>query len=232
MGVKDDIGDKTFKAGMLADAENLGDKGNNTSKPFNPDWNPAFKNDIHGVFLITGDSHETTAEKLAEIKKIFWVENHCASIHQVFKIVGDVRPGKEKGHEQFVFCSPPFDRLRLIPVYSFGFLDGVSQPAVKDVDKNPHPGQETIRQGVILLGREADTPDVPNVTSRPSWALDGSFLVFRLLHQLVPEFNKFLKDNPLPEVPDRRLGSELLGARLVGRWKSGMRHKVLITISD
>ncbi len=53
------------------------------------------------------------------------------------------------------------------------------------------------------------------MTKRPSWAVDGSFLCFRKLKQNVPEFRSFLKEtgdgNP-----------ELLGARLVGRWESGM----------
>ena len=39
---------------------------------------------------------------------------------------------------------------------------------------------------MILTGRPGDT------TVRPSWALDGSFLVFRKLKQLVPEFNAYL----------------------------------------
>lgn len=97
---------------------------------------------------------------------------------------------------------------------SFGFLDGISHPAVQGVDTSPNPGQETVRQGIILLGRD------PN-TGRPPWALDGSLLSFRYLFQLVPEFDAFLKQNPITSVPDPTLGSELLGARLVGRWKSG-----------
>lgn len=108
--------------------------------------------------------------------------------------------------------------------YSFGFLDGVSQPAVQGFHTSPNPGQELIRQGIILLGREGDKPDVSGVTQRPSWALDGSFLCFRYLEQKVPEFNKFLTDKALtindPSAPPD-LGRELLGARLVGRWKSG-----------
>jgi hypothetical protein len=114
--------------------------------------------------------------------------------------------------------------------YSFGYLDGVSQPAVLGVDAKLPLGQETVRQGIVLLGREGDEilaqnkPPTPN--KRPSWALDGSFLCFRYLFQRVPEFNAFLKEHALP-IPDpglphdSELGSELLGARLVGRWKSG-----------
>jgi len=67
------------------------------------------------------------------------------------------------------------------------------------------------------MGHEGD-----QVTNRPAWAVDGSYLAFRYLFQNVPEFNNFLKENPVPVpglTPEE--GSELLGARLVGRWKSG-----------
>ena len=60
---------------------------------------------------------------------------------------------------------------------------------------------------------------------------DHAFCAFRYrqFDQLVPEFNKFLQDNPIID-PRTGLpvenGSELLGARLVGRWKSGMYSSV------
>lgn len=103
--------------------------------------------------------------------------------------------------------------------HSFGFLDGISQPTLDGLTEfEPFPNGEktpTIAQGVTLVGRPGD-----NVTNRPTWALDGSFLSFRYLFQLVPEFNSFLKANPIPDMPAAE-GSELLGARLVGRWRSG-----------
>ena len=108
----------------------------------------------------------------------------------------------------------------------------MSQPAVQGVDTSPNPGQETIPQGVVLLGRDGDTVAPASgspLVSRPPWALDGSFLCFRYLPQLVPEFDDFLKQNPIPGPPPNE-GSELLGARLVGRWKSGMSfHRYLDT---
>ena len=87
---------------MLAGAEGLHDKGTTTGSKFDPDWLPAFKQQIDGVILITGECHPTVNEKLAEIKKIFKVDTQAASIHKVASIVGDVRPGSEKGHEQSV----------------------------------------------------------------------------------------------------------------------------------
>jgi deferrochelatase/peroxidase EfeB len=122
---------------------------------------------------------------------------------------------------------PAADALRL----SFGFNDGLSQPAIDGFTTQAQPGQKSVRQGIALIGRDGDNGDVgpgqadgPGIT-RPLWALDGSFLAFRYLKQLVPEFNSFLELNalqvPIPQLPGDPSGAELLGARLVGRWKSG-----------
>lgn len=181
----DRIGDTPFEAGMLNDTK------------LNDDttlWEPAFKEDIHGLIIITGDCQARVDAKLEGVKKIL----DCA-IHTVKVINGKVRPGGQDGHEHF------------------GYLDGVSQPAVLGVDQNLHRGQETVRQGIILLGREGDSVAEDNgVDRRPSWSHDGSFLCFRYLFQNVLEFDKFVKDNNPPEAAD-----DLFGARLVGRWKSG-----------
>jgi len=94
-------------------------------------------------------------------------------------------------------------------------MDGISQPGITGFTTNPMPGQTVIDPGHILLGETGDS------LTRPTWAKDGSFLAFRQLKQLVPEFHKFLTDNPLP-VPGLtpQQGSDLLGARMIGRWKS------------
>jgi hypothetical protein len=88
-----------------------------------------------------------------------------------------------------------------------------------------------VNQGIILLGRDGDNGDAPagapppTGIQRPDWAVDGSFLTFRYLKQLVPEFDNFLEENalqvPIPIAPGDPNGKDLLGARLVGRWKSG-----------
>ncbi|KAI0399119.1 Dyp-type peroxidase [Xylaria palmicola] len=181
LGINDDIRDDIFKAGMLKDAPELGDK-------TEVDWDPKFKKDIHGVIIVTANSKAILDATLAGIKVIF-----LATIIDVKTLFGHTRPGPEDGHEHF------------------GFNDGLTQPAVKDVDAGviKEPNEDPVRQGIVLLGREGD--DVP----RPTWALDGSFLAFRYLKQLVPEFDNFLETNAL------HIPADMLGARLVGRWKSG-----------
>ena len=90
---KGTVGDPAFNNGMLADAYNLGDQISN--------WTPEFK-DVDGLIMITGDCHSTVVTRLAEIETIFLVGETGATIHQVLSIVGDVREGRESGHEQFV----------------------------------------------------------------------------------------------------------------------------------
>lgn len=92
--------DPNFLAGQKADAFNLGDKGTGTGKDFVPDWDPAFLQQIHGVILISGDSHGTVNKKLHQIKQLFHIESSHPSIKEVTSIVGDVRPGKQSAHEQ------------------------------------------------------------------------------------------------------------------------------------
>ena len=96
-------------------------------------------------------------------------------------------------------------------------MDGISNPAVNGFN-TPHPGQALVAPGIILFGESGDPKSRPGSTG---WAKDGSFLVFRQLAQRVPEFNKFLLDHA-PSETNMTLeeNAELLGARMIGRWKS------------
>jgi len=157
-------------------------------------WVPEFTGtSIHAVILLSSDTESNINSELDEIKSIL-----DSSTAEKYRLDGAVRPGDQEGHEHF------------------GYLDGISQPGIEGFTTNPVPGQTVIPAGMILLGENGDT------ITRPAWAKDGSFLAFRQLQQLVPEFNKFLTDNPIPVsglTSDQ--GSALLGARMVGRWKSG-----------
>jgi Dyp-type peroxidase family len=114
----------------------------------------------------------------------------------------------------------PFNKIHLIDIFvaDFGFLDGISQPVVKGFTANEVPGPAPVPNGVILTGRDGD------VNTRPSWALDGTFMAFRYFQQFVPEFNKYLLDNSVQNTNNNLTvqgGADFLGARMFGRWKSG-----------
>lgn len=155
-------------------------------------WLPEFLSDkIDGVFLVTGG---TDAAVDAEVKNL---EALGASMAVIRKDSGKVRPGLEKGHEHF------------------GWQDGISQPGITGLT-TPFPGQQMMEAGLYVFGYPVPAGTPPTAPA-PAWAKNGSLMVFRRLNQLVPEFAKFIADQ------GSQLGVDpvLLGARLVGRWKSG-----------
>ena len=72
---------------------------------------------------------------------------------------------------------------------SFGFLDNISNPQVKDFDKVIYPGPVPVEPGILITRQTGD----PYCKEREGWSKDGSLLIFRYLFQKVPEFNSFLK---------------------------------------
>ncbi len=151
-------------------------------------WKPPFANDaIDGVFLVTGGTTAAVDDETSEVLNMFG-----AAITVLFDETGNVRPGAENGHEHF------------------GWKDGISQPGVDGLN-NPFPGQQLVDPGTFVFGYGATKePALP-------WMINGSFMVFRRLNQLVPEFGAYLET----EADQKTTDPVLLGARLVGRWKSG-----------
>ena len=111
----------------------------------------------------------------------------------------------------------------------FGYRDGLSQPDVAWSDDDAGPAKVNFRH--FLLGYA--TPDISSrpkeVGSRPAsktataLARDGSYAVFRWLHQDVATFNTFLRtEGPklAPQLPPQE-AEELLAAKLMGRWRDG-----------
>jgi Dyp-type peroxidase family len=216
LSVPDNLGDAQFQAGQFADASALGD---DTSA-----WESVFKGtSIHGVFLIGSDS-QSNIDNLANT---LWGDLGT-SVSLDYSLNGAARPGSQKGHERMSRKTSSHLRADQV-VTDFGFLDGISNPAITGFAPTVLPGQSIIPSGIILTGRLGDT------TLRPSWTLDGSFLVFRKLKQLVPEFNKYLLDHPVQNAAGTlsvEQGAELLGARMIGRWKSGAPIDVSPAVDD
>jgi deferrochelatase/peroxidase EfeB len=85
------------------------------------------------------------------------------------------------------------------------------------------PGQRVVKPGVIIMGYPGD----PHASTRPAFAKDGSFMVFRKLEQNVLYLQDYVEQhwNTIPgEIKGTQLSDtqrkDLFGARMVGRFKS------------
>ncbi|KDQ26239.1 DyP-type peroxidase [Pleurotus ostreatus PC15] len=192
LNVHGDTLDKFFNMGQAADASALGDN----DPPTN--WVPALLKDrTHGAFLIASNDWAPVDALLARIIGFLGT-----SIVEVHRLKGAHRPGAFAGHEHF------------------GYLDGISQPAIGGFATSILPGQSLVLPGTILTGELGD----PLALTRPSWMKWGSFMAFRQLQQFVPEFDEHLLQmaSAIPdETRTKQERAELLGARMFGRWKSG-----------
>jgi hypothetical protein len=85
-----------FTLGQIADAELLGDPGRkqpttNDPNHYEPAWRDEFKQSIHGVVLITGDTWERVEARSDFIERAFKIDDpNAASIVEVLRIRGQV----------------------------------------------------------------------------------------------------------------------------------------------
>ncbi|KAJ5634943.1 uncharacterized protein N7484_008256 [Penicillium longicatenatum] len=183
------------------------------------DWVNEFKPNgggIDGCLTVAGDSIESI-EKM--VKKSFdWVFN----------------VGNDKQSIEIVYTKD--GQVYKEHLEHFGWVDGISQPIVKGLDPteaDDGKGMTPIDPGIIFVGNEGDD------SKHPAWAKDGSFMVFRIYEQLVPEFYRWAAINcsiPMAEIiksmqetgkppqgftPDAMNQLALFSSRLVGRWPNG-----------
>ena len=221
--------DQAFKQGLQARSSDLGDPTGAQAEGSPHNWFIGGPGDEPDVVLIVAsdDQDDLTAEvtRLENSIFAFRVNGQPArsGVQVLFKQQGAVLPGSLAGHEHF------------------GFLDGVSQPGLRgrlsndpnDVltpRQNPKdreqgkPGQDLLWPGEFIFGYPGQDPNANEVSDKgpiaeahPSWAKDGSFLVFRRLRQDVSALHRFLHD----KAQQFNIDPAFVGAKLVGRWPTG-----------
>jgi Dyp-type peroxidase family len=100
---------------------------------------------------------------------------------------------------------------------SFGFKDGIGQPAVEGSGiPGSNPGERPIKAGEFILGYPDETGSVGPMPVPEVLGRNGTYLVFRKLHTRVAAYRQYLRDKAAS-----REEEALLGAKMAGRWQSG-----------
>ena len=100
---------------------------------------------------------------------------------------------------------------------SFGFKDGIGQPAVEGSGRpSSNPRERPIKAGEIVLGYPDETGELPPMPTPAVLGRNGTYVVFRKLHTKVAAYRQYLHDRAA-----NRADEALLGAKMVGRWPSG-----------
>ncbi|MFE7313084.1 Dyp-type peroxidase [Streptomyces sp. NPDC057555] len=178
-----------FRQGMAARAEALGDVGESAPAHWEA---PLGTSDVHVVFVALAPDAPRLEAALERARPAY-----------------DQLPGVAAIWRQDC-CALPSETEH------FGYRDGVSHPAVEGSGIAASNQLEVpLKAGEFVLGQRDEiggiqTPQ-PEVLGR-----NGSYAVFRKLHQRVAAFRRYLRDNATgPE------DEELLAAKIMGRWRSG-----------
>lgn len=100
---------------------------------------------------------------------------------------------------------------------SFGFKDGIGQPAVQGSGRPAtNPRERPLEAGEIILGYPDETGELPPMPSPDVLGRNGTYVVFRKLHTKVAAYRSYLRARAAT-----RAEEDLLGAKMVGRWQSG-----------
>lgn len=200
-----------FKDGMRARASQIGDDGDNAPANWPVNLGQAR---IDVLMIVASDSADDRNEEVAH----FIRRAALRGLSLVFQQDGMTRRDAP-GHEHF------------------GFKDGISQPGIAGFnDQSLIPGQDAIAPGEFVLGYQRQPqppqpqpgepgyppaqpppPEPDPLNPEPAWLKNGSFLVFRRLTQDVAGFQQFVHDAAAEE----QWSEDLLGAKLVGRYRSG-----------
>ncbi len=99
----------------------------------------------------------------------------------------------------------------------FGFRDGMSHPAIEGSGiPSTNPGDPPLKAGEFILGYPDEFGESPTIPQPGILGRNGTYIVFRKLHQRVAAFRQYLKVNSSGADEE-----ELLAAKMMGRWRSG-----------
>ncbi|MDQ6606504.1 MAG: Dyp-type peroxidase [Actinomycetota bacterium] len=188
-----------FREGMAARADLLGDGGD--SSPVN--WEgPLGTPEVHALVMISASHPEALAAHDRRVRESI---ERGGGLSVIYDDLGSALPG---GAEHF------------------GYADGFAQPAIEGAGLPALPGQgaplrdgkwRPIRAGEFILGYPDEEDGLPSAPDPHQLSANGSYLVYRKLHQDVAGFRARLAASA-KLYPG---GDELLAAKIVGRWRDG-----------
>ena len=178
-----------FQQGMAARAKALGDTGE--SSPEN--WEkPLGTPEVHVVLVAVSQDAQRLESILDQARNAY---QYLSGITEIWQQNCYALPSEKE---------------------PFGFKDGISHPAIEGSGiPGTNPKEQPLKAGEFVLGYRDEIGGIqipqPDVLGR-----NGTYIVFRKLHQRVAAFRQYLKANSTgPE------DEELLAAKMMGRWRSG-----------
>ena len=240
-----------FRMGMRARASILGDDQVSSPEHWDPIWRDNPK-DVHMWISINGITEQDVEERYQTILKLQAdVNKGIPAEEQVELLTGHRGPN---GEENLPY-QPASAIYKDIDVHGtsvsvptdkehFGYSDGISDPYFKGMgadtedcigsgsptgeDPKTAAGWKPIDTGEFVLGHRDETNEYPEAPMPPLLSHNGSFMVYRKLHENVGAFEEYTKKAG----EHFHTGAEGVKASFAGRWPNGAPMATYPTLEE
>jgi Dyp-type peroxidase family len=179
-----------FRQGMGARAKALGDVGASAPEHWEA---PLGSLDVHVVLTAVSTNQEQLDSALARAKHVL---EQVPGVAAIWRQDSHVLPGEKE---------------------PFGFKDGISHPPIDGSGiPGTNPNERPLKPGEFVLGYPDEIVESPPFPQPAALGRNGSYIVFRKLHQRVAAFRQYLKSQATSSEDE-----ELIAAKMMGRWRSG-----------
>jgi Dyp-type peroxidase family len=212
-----------FSMGMKARRDIIGDTGPNHYKYWDPIWNDPEDEHAQNVHIIIGINGKEDPALEATYQQILGIISQTGGIKLL------------EGHRGPNGTLLPYQPAVALPggKEHFGYSDGISNTYFKGCGENPRhiigggkptggdprtrEGWAPLETGEFLFGHPDESFEYPEAPGPPLFSKNGTYMVYRKLHQNVATFNSFL-DAEGAKFPG---GCEAFAAKIAGRWRNG-----------
>jgi deferrochelatase/peroxidase EfeB len=223
-----------FSMGMKARRDIIGDTGPNHFSRWDPIWNAEEYGEaqhVHILISINGKTEATVEGRYQQIGRI--LSQAIAKLPEVKGAGVTQLVGHRGGGVDNLPYQPSAALTGRADKEHFGYSDGISGTFFRDCGEDPRlvvgggkptgkdprtiEGWDPLEPGEFIFGHPDESGAYPEAPGPPLFSRNGTYLVYRKLHQNVASFNSYLEDVGA-RFPG---GKEALAAKLAGRWRNG-----------
>jgi Dyp-type peroxidase family len=197
-----------FQQGMKARGRILGDTGLNSAEHWEELW---LDGHVHAWLGINGLSPEDVTAQFDAINAVIAESGgaHCLGFQDAASL---------------------FENGAFTAKEHFGYTDGFGNPDYVDICRKTQPGQGKLDKdgnwtplatGELLLGYADEAGELPVAPVPHLLASNGTFMVYRKLHQNVGAFRAFLNKWSSYYGAGDNFAREKLASKFIGRWRDG-----------
>ena len=236
-----------FMDGMKKRAEILGDNVGRNATQF---WDKAWRERAHILVGLNALMDYASRKPVPELEaESDFLRQLCAK-HGLTILSGhgdDDQPWQDASARTMVQNDATF---KPVPQEHFGFVDGISNPVFEGQFGDAHVEQimavgngkildngewEALATGEFLLGHPDEAQETAGTTMPPEIMRNGTFLVYRKLHENVASFESYIDRMAVSyaAIMNVPLGDarDILKAKMAGRWPDGIPLAAAPTIA-